>query len=105
MVLYKIRCPDTGCWCATELITFKAEKLGTRYAAPVASQRVSPWVKPANPRKSSAKLPITNRENANTAESSGDENDENNNASAVIITNCRMMKYNANSIQESGILK
>src|ERR1700722_19142769 len=91
-----------GCWWATALITLSAEKLGTRYAAPVAIQRVKPCVRPANPRRSSAKLPITNNENANTAESSGEENDENSRASEQMIRNSRTMKYSATRISASG---
>src|SRR5580693_6348680 len=94
-------CPGTGCSCATELITFRAEKFGTRYAAPVASMRTMPLVKPANPRRSSAKVPITNNAKANTAESNGEEKEENRSASDVMIKNWRMMKYNATSTQPS----
>src|SRR5271157_607893 len=90
-----------GCSCATCPITFSAEKFGTRYAAPVASNRVSPCDIPANPRRSSAKLPITNSEKANTADSSGDENDENSSASEHRITNCSTMKNSATRIQAS----
>src|SRR6266566_3105385 len=97
--------PETGCSCATELITFSAEKFGTRYAAPVATQRVTPCVMLAKPRRSSAKHPITNSAKANTAESNGEENEENKRASAVIIKNCRMMKYKATSSQPSAFWK
>src|SRR5580658_1472539 len=58
---------------------------------------------PANPRRSSAKLPITNSENANTADSSGDENDEKSSASEQMIRNSRIMKYNATKISASGL--
>src|SRR5437867_5532199 len=44
---------------------------------------------------------MTNRENVNTAESSGEENDEKNNANAVIMTNSSTMKYNARSTHPS----
>src|ERR1700685_111792 len=91
----------TGCSWATELITFKAEKFGTRYATPVASQRTMPLVKAANPRRSSAKVPITNNAKAKTADSNGDENEENKSAKEVMIRNWRMMKYNATSTQPS----
>src|SRR5580704_10021515 len=94
-------CPGTGCSWATELITFSAEKFGTRYAAPVASQRTTPLVKPANPRRSSAKVPITNRAKANTAESNGEENDENRSAKDVMIRNWSIMKYTATETQPS----
>src|ERR1700686_618369 len=50
---------------------------------------------PANPRRSSAKLPITNSEKVKTAASRGEENDENNNASAQIMRNCSTMKKSA----------
>src|SRR5579862_1053230 len=60
-----------------------------------------PLVKPANPRRSSAKVPITNKAKANTAESSGEENDENRSAREVMIKNWRMMKYNATNTQPS----
>src|SRR5579864_9027012 len=93
--------PGTGCPCATELITLKAEKFGTRYAALVTSQRVTPWVMAANPRRSSAKLPMMNSEKVNTAESSGDENDENSKASAQTITNSSTMKYSAEKTRTS----
>src|SRR5580704_8002213 len=98
-------CPGTGCSWATELITFSAEKFGTRYAAPVASQRTIPLVKPANPRRSSANVPITNKAKANTAESNGEENEENSSAKAVMIRNWRMMKYNATKTQPSAAWK
>src|SRR5579862_3049634 len=101
-VFCQISCPATGCSCAMELTIFNAERFGTRYAAPVTSQRVNPCAMPANPRKSSAKLPITNKEKANTAESRGEENDENNSASEQIIRNSRMMKYRATSIKASA---
>src|SRR5208337_4198826 len=90
-----------GCSWATCPITFSAEKFGTRYAAAVASHRISPWDIPANPRKSSAKLPITNRQKANTADSSGEEKDENSSASEHRIRNCSTMKNNATRIQAS----
>src|SRR5580704_9379011 len=94
-------CRATGCSWATELITFSAEKFGTRYAAPVASQRTMPLVKPANPRRSSANVPITNKAKANTADNNGEENEENNSASEVMIRNWRTMKYSATSTQAS----
>src|SRR5258708_7040026 len=56
----------------------------------------------AKPRRSSAKLPITNNEKAKTAASSGEENDENSSASEQIIRNCRTMKYRATKINASG---
>src|SRR5580700_504312 len=59
----------------------------------------------ANPRRSSAKLPMTNSEKANTADNNGDENDEKNRANAVIIRNCKTMKYNATSTQPSAVWK
>src|SRR5450759_2190739 len=90
-----------GCSCATCPITFSAEKFGTGYAAVVASPCVSPCDILANPRRSSAKLPITNSEKANTADSSGDENDENSSASEHRIRNCSTMKNNATRIQAS----
>jgi hypothetical protein len=43
-------------------------------------------------RKSCPKLPITNSQKAKIAEKIGVENDENNNASAVMIMNCNTMK-------------
>src|ERR1700691_890541 len=95
-------CPGTGCSCAMELITLNAEKFGTRYAAPVASQRENPWAMPAKLRRSSAKLPMTNNEKAKTAESSGEENDENNNASEQMIRNSSTMKYKATRIRASA---
>src|ERR1700690_3031398 len=98
-------CPATGCSWATELITLRAEKFGTRYAAPVASQRTTPLVKPANPRRSSAKVPITNKAKANTADNNGAENEENSSASEVMIRNWRMMKYSATSTQPSAAWK
>src|SRR2546422_6138567 len=58
---------------------------------------------PAKPRRSSAKQPITNRENANTADSNGEENDENSSASAQMIKNSRTMKYNATRMSASGL--
>src|SRR5258708_38299194 len=94
-------CELTGFPCATWLITFSAEKFGTTYAAAVANHWEIPWVSLANPRRSSAKLPITKSENANTAESSGEEKDEKNNASAVMITNCSTMKYSATTTEAS----
>src|SRR5579863_10230811 len=95
-------CDATGCPCATELITFSEEKSGTRYAAAVASQRVAPCASAAKPRRSSEKLPITKREKANTADSRGDENEENSSASDVMIRNCRTIKYRATRIQVSA---
>src|SRR5436305_13389808 len=93
-VLPTIKAALTGCSWATDAITFMAEKLGTRYAAAIASQRVGPMAcgMLANPRKSSANVPMMNREKANTAASRGEEKVENNSASAVIITNCSTMK-------------
>src|SRR5256885_1236777 len=61
-----------------------------------------PCVMAANPRRSSAKLPMMNSENANTAESSGDENDENSRAREQRIRNSRTMKYKATKIKASG---
>ncbi len=63
-------------------MTFSAEKLGTRYARPCAR------VQPAGPSAMGGKgakilgekLPMMNRQNVNTAESSGEENDENSSA-------------------------
>src|ERR1700691_5223541 len=54
---------------------------------------------PAKLRRSSAKFPMTNSEKAKTAESKGEENDENNNANEQMITNSRTMKYNATRIR------
>src|SRR5580692_795265 len=96
-----ISCLATGCSWATELMTLRAEKFGTRYAAAVASQRTMPLVKLANPRRSSAKVPIMNKANAKTADNNGDENEENRSASEVMIRNWRMMKYSATSTQPS----
>src|SRR5436305_218644 len=90
-----------GSPCATGPMTFNADKLGTKYAAAVLSQRVTPLAAAANPRRSSAKLPITNSEKANTDDISGDENDENNNARAVTIRNSSTIKYNATRMDES----
>src|ERR1700735_2535672 len=95
-------CPATGCSWAIELTTLKTEKFGTRQAARVTSQRVNPCAMPANPRRSSAKLPITNREKAKTAESKGEENDENSKANEQMIRNSRMMKYRATSMSASA---
>jgi tetratricopeptide (TPR) repeat protein len=47
-------------------------------------------------------LPITNSEKTKTAESRGEENDENSNARAQIIRNCSTMKYRATKINASG---
>src|SRR5215469_13893603 len=69
----------------------------------MAIQRVRPCVMVANPRRSSAKLPMTNNENANTAESSGEEKEENSSARAQMIKNCKMMKYRATKMEESGL--
>src|SRR5450631_2011294 len=93
-----------GCSCATCPITFSAEKFGTRYAAVAANPcvRPRPRVILANKRRSSAKLPITNSEKANTADSSGEENDENSKVSEHRITNCSTMKNNATRIQASA---
>ena len=55
----------------------------------MASQRTRPLVKPANPRRSSAKVPMMNRAKANTADNNGEENDENSSAREVIIKNCK----------------
>src|SRR5579862_5021213 len=59
----------------------------------------------AKARRSSSKVPITNNEKVKTAESSGEENEEKNSASAVTITNWRMMKYKATSIHGLGLCK
>src|SRR6266498_636838 len=55
----------------------------------------------AKPRRSSAKLPITKKANVNTAESKGEEKDEKNNATAVMIANCNTMKYSATTTPRS----
>jgi len=47
-------------------------------------------------------VPITKREKAKTAASSGEENDENNSAREQIIRNCRTIKYRATRISASG---
>src|ERR1700687_5728970 len=60
---------------------------------------------PANPRRSSAKLPMTNSEKANTADSSGEENDEKNRVRGGMIRNCKMMKYKATRTQPSCFWK
>src|ERR1700756_1470694 len=96
-------CDATGCSCATLLITFRVEKLGIRYAAAVASQRVIPWAMAAKPRRSSEKLPITNKENVKTADNSGEEKEENKSATEQMIRNCRIMKYKATRIQACGL--
>ena len=44
---------------------------------------------------------MMNRENVNTADNSGDENDENSNAKAQMIKNCKTMKYTATRIWAS----
>src|ERR1035438_9810204 len=46
--------------CATWLITFNAEKFGTRYAMAVTSHPPAPCVILAKPRRSSARLPDRN---------------------------------------------
>src|SRR5260370_13580189 len=56
---------------------------------------------PPTTRRPSARLPITNKEKANTADSSGEEKDENNSASEHRIRNCSTMKNNATRIQAS----
>src|ERR1700722_7263700 len=68
---------------------------------PRASQRVMPCAMPAKPRKSPAKLPITNNENVKTAESSGDENEENSSDREQMTRNSRMMKYKATNTEAS----
>src|ERR1700733_3945428 len=60
---------------------------------------------PAKPRRSSAKLPMTKSEKVKTAESSGDENEENSNDSEQMTRNSRMMKYNATKTDASDRIK
>src|SRR5208283_3950612 len=94
-LLYRIRRPGTGSPRAAWLIAFKAEKFGTRYATAVTSQPPAPCVILAKPRRSSARLPITNSAKVKTADISGVEKDEKNSASAHTIRNCSTMKYSA----------
>src|SRR5512146_2448398 len=97
MELYSTSRPAIGVECATCEMTLNAAKFGTSHASPLATYLVAPLVILAKFRRSSANVPITNSENANTADINGVENVEKKIAIAVIRKNSSTMKYRATS--------